>query len=65
MIIDTERLDNFIKAHKCQMDSKAKNFEDALIYVNYKTDKWESVLDQLKTDIILESKNKSFIISDI
>ena len=37
MIIDTERLDNFIKAHKCQIDSKAKNFEDALIYVNYKT----------------------------
>ena len=56
MIIDTERLDNFIKAHKCQMDSKAKNFEDALIYVNYKTGKWESVLDQLKTDIELEEK---------
>lgn len=56
MIIDTKRLDNFIKAHKCQMDSKAKNFEDALIYVNYKTGKWESVLDQLKTDIELEEK---------
>lgn len=56
MIIDTERLDNFIKAHKCQIDSKAKNFEDALIYVNYKTGKWESVLDQLKTDIALEEK---------
>ena len=56
MIIDTERLDNFIKDHKCQMDSKAKNFEDALIYVNYKTGKWESVLDQLKTDIELEEK---------
>lgn len=48
MIIDTERLDNFIKAHKCQIDSKAKNFEDALIYVNYKTGKWESVYEQLK-----------------
>lgn len=56
MIIDTERLDNFIKAHKCQMDSKAKNFEDALIYVNYKTGKLESALDQLKTDIALEEK---------
>lgn len=56
MIIDTERLDNFIKAHKCQIDSKAKKFEDALIYVNYKTGKWESVLDQLKTDIEFEEK---------
>lgn len=56
MIIDTERLDNFIKAHKCQIDSKAKNFEDALIYVNYKTGKWESVYEQLKTDIALEEK---------
>lgn len=56
MIIDTERLDNFIKAHKCQIDSKAKKFEDALIYVNYKTGKWESVYEQLKTDIELEEK---------
>ena len=66
MIIDTERLDNFIKAHKCQIDSKAKNFEDALIYVNYKTGKWESVYEQLKKDMELEEKwnelsNASFL----
>lgn len=66
MIIDTERLDNFIKSHKCQIDSKAKNFEDALIYVNYKTGKWESVYEQLKKDMELEEKwdelnNASFL----
>lgn len=66
MIIDTKRLDNFIKAHKCQIDSKAKNFEDALIYVNYKTGKWESVYEQLKKDMELEEKwnelsNASFL----
>lgn len=66
MIIDTERLDNFIKAHKCQIDSKAKNFEDALIYVNYKTGKWKSVYEQLKKDMELEEKwdelnNASFL----
>lgn len=66
MIIDTERLDNFIKDHRCQIDSKAKSFEDALIYANHKTGKWESVYEQLKKDMELEEKwnelnNASFL----
>lgn len=56
MLIDENRLNDFLEKHYCDVDRTAKTFEDAFIYVNHNTDKWESVLDQLKTDIELEEK---------
>lgn len=46
----------FFEKHYCDIDRKAKTLEDRLIYVDNKTNRWESVLDQLKTDIELEKK---------
>ena len=56
MLIDTDRLNNFLDKYHYDVDRKAKTIEDRLIYVNHKTNRWESVLDQLKTDIELEKK---------
>lgn len=56
MLIDTDRLNNFLDKNHYDVDRKAKTIEDRLIYVNHKTNRWESVLDQLKTDIELEKK---------
>lgn len=56
MLIDEERLNDFFGKHYCDIDRKAKTLEDALIYVNHETDRWESVLEQIKTDIELEEK---------
>ena len=56
MLIDENRLNDFLEKHYCDVDKKTKKFEDAFIYANKKTGRWESVLDQLKTDIELEEK---------
>ncbi len=56
MLIDEERLNDFFEKHYCDIDRKAKILEDSLIYVNHETDRWESVLEQIKTDIELEEK---------
>lgn len=56
MLIDTDRLNNFLDKYHYDVDRKAKTIEDRLIYVNHKTNRWESVLDQLKTDIEFEKK---------
>ena len=56
MLIDEKRLNDFLEKHYCDIDRKAKTLEDRLIYVNHETNRWESVLDQLKTDIELEKK---------
>ena len=56
MLIDEERLNDFFEKHYCDIDRKAKTLEDSLIYVNHETDRWESVLEQIKTDIELEEK---------
>jgi hypothetical protein len=56
MLIDEKRLNDFFEKHYCDIDRKAKTLEDSLIYVNHETDRWESVLEQIKTDIELEKK---------
>lgn len=56
MLIDTDRLNDFFKHHKCVMNNDATDFESKLIYANHKTNKWESVLEQIRLDIELEIK---------
>lgn len=56
MLIDTERLEDFMKRYPCDIDRKAEKLEDMIIYANRKTGRWESVYEQLKIDIALEQK---------
>lgn len=56
MLIDTERLEDFMKRYPCDIDRKAEKLEDMVIYANRNTGRWESVFEQLKLDIELEEK---------
>lgn len=56
MLIDTNRLNDFLEKHRCDLGNRAEAMEDKLIYANRNTNRWESITEQLKTDIELEKK---------
>lgn len=54
MLIDTQRIEDFLKTHNCHITSKGQTLEDKITYADFATNRYESVFEQLQTDIEVE-----------
>lgn len=54
MLIDTQRIEDFLKTHNCHITSKGQTLEDKVTYPDFTTNRYESVFKQLQTDIEVE-----------
>lgn len=54
MLIDTNRIEDFLETHSCHIVNKGEDLEDKITYANFNTSKYESVFKQLQTDIEVE-----------
>lgn len=54
MLIDTQRIEDFLKTHNCHIINKEQALEDKVTYADFVTNRYESVFKQLQTDIEVE-----------
>ena len=54
MLIDTQRIEDFLKTHSCHIINEEKTLEDKVTYPDFTTNRYESVFKQLQTDIEVE-----------
>lgn len=54
MLIDTQRIEDFLKTHSCHITNKGQTLEDNITYADFATNRYESVFEQLQTDIEVE-----------
>ncbi len=54
MLIDTQRIEDFLKTHSCHIINEEKTLEDKVTYPDFATSRYESVFKQLQTDIEVE-----------
>ena len=54
MLIDTQRIEDFLKTHSCHIINEEKTLEDKVTYPDFATNRYESVFKQLQTDIEVE-----------
>ena len=54
MLIDSKRLEDFLKTHSCHIINEEKTLEDKVTYPDFATSRYESVFRQLQTDIEVE-----------
>lgn len=54
MLIDTQRIEDFLKTHSGHIINEEKTLEDKVTYPDFTTNKYESVFKQLQTDIEVE-----------
>lgn len=54
MLIDTQRIEDFLKTHNCHIINKEQTLEDKVTYADFVTNRYESVFKQLQTDIEVE-----------
>lgn len=54
MLIDTQRIEDFLKTHSCHLTNKGQTLEDKITYADFTTNRYESVFEQLQTDIEVE-----------
>lgn len=54
MLIDTQRIEDFLKTHSCHITNKGQTLEDKITYADFTTNRYESVFEQLQTDIEVE-----------
>ena len=54
MLIDTQRIEDFLKTHSCHIINEEKTLEDKVTYPDFTTNRYESVFKQLQTDIKVE-----------
>lgn len=54
MLIDTQRIEDFLKTHSCHITNKGQTLEDKITYADFATNRYESVFEQLQTDIEVE-----------
>ena len=54
MLMDLQRIENFMKDHACYVDNKATKLNDMIVYADSVTEKYKSVFEQLQVDIEVE-----------
>ncbi len=54
MLIDTTRIEDFLKTHSCHIINEGEGLEDKITYANFNTNIYESVFKQLQIDIEVE-----------
>lgn len=54
MLIDTQRIEDFLRTHSCHITNGEKTLEDKVTYPDFTTNRYESVFKQLQTDIEVE-----------
>lgn len=54
MLIDTNRIEDFLETHSCHIVNKGEDLEDNVTYADFVTNRYESVFKQLQTDIEVE-----------
>lgn len=54
MLIDTQRIEDFLRTHSCHIINEGQTLEDKVTYANFTTNRYESVFKQLQTDIEVE-----------
>lgn len=54
MLIDTQRIEDFLKTHSGHIINEEKTLEDKVTYPDFTTNRYESVFKQLQTDIEVE-----------
>ena len=54
MLIDTQRIEDFLKTHNCHIINKEQTLEDKVTYADFVTNRYESVFKQFQTDIEVE-----------
>ena len=60
MLIDTQRIEDFLKTHSCHIINKGQTLEDKMTYADFVTNRYESVFKQLQTDIEVERAYDAF-----
>lgn len=60
MLIDTQRIEDFLKTHNCHIINKGQTLEDKMTYADFVTNRYESVFKQLQTDIEVERAYDAF-----
>ena len=46
MLIDTQRIEDFLKTHNCHITSKGQTLEDKITYADFATNRYERVFEQ-------------------
>jgi hypothetical protein len=54
MLIDTQRIEDFLRTHSCHITNGEKTLEDKVTYPDFTTNRYESVFKQLQTDFEVE-----------
>ena len=54
MLMELQRIENFMKDHACYVDNKATKLNDMIVYADSVTEKYQSVFEQLQVDIEVE-----------
>lgn len=54
MLIDTQRIEDFLRTHSCHIINEGQTLKDKVTYANFTTNRYESVFKQLQTDIEVE-----------
>lgn len=54
MLMELQRIENFMKDHACHVDNKATKLNDMIVYADFVKGKYQSVFEQLQVDIEVE-----------
>ena len=54
MLMELQRIENFMKDHACHVDNKATKLNDMIAYADFVKGKYQSVFEQLQVDIEVE-----------